>query len=43
MKPANFVKILEDNYINKSKPSQNNSKIYGQGKEQDYVNSIEEW
>jgi hypothetical protein len=41
MKPANFVKILEDTYVNKSKP--NNSKIYGKGKEQEYLDSIGEW
>jgi len=40
-KPSNFVKILEDNYVNKSKP--NNSKIYGKGKEQEYLDSIGEW
>jgi len=41
MKSANFVKILEDTYVNKSKP--NNSKIYGKGKEQEYLDSIGEW
>ncbi len=41
MKPSNFVKILEDNY--KNQPSQSNTKVYGKGKEQEYLDSIGEW
>ena len=41
MKPANFVKILENNYVNKSNPS--SPKIFGKGKEQEYLDSIGEW
>lgn len=41
MKPANFVKILEDTYVNKAK--QSTTKIYGKGKEQEYLDSIGEW